>query len=633
LKILIASPVQQKPEILRMFLYTVRHVRKPEGCEAHFLFVDDNEQEESSALLRQFQASHPNVKIVRSEQRMRYVTDDSTHYWTEDNMERVGRMKDGIIREAIEGGYDYVWFIDSDLLVHPDTLINLLQADKEIISCVFWTKWREDGVPMPQVWQSDQYSMVKARSPARSDKAKQAAEAAAFLEMLKKPGVYEVGGLGACTLVRRSALLRGVRFAYIPNLSMAGEDRHFCIRAAALGIGLYADTRTPAYHLYRPADLEGGYRFIETHYRVNLRRISVSLCMVVSDDDAAYVERCLRSAEGVADEIIVADAGPAGRAAGIAAAFGAKIFPFNRNDDYAAARNFAFDQATMDFILWLDADDVIGREDRFKLLELIENFPPDVDAVLMDHHLDWQENGSPRISRKRHRLVRRERGYRWEGAAHETLVVATGKTLRSDIAISRRRTGAGNGSRLAMYKRLLERGTALGPRDQLGYAIELAEHGRHDEAIPWFERYLAADQGSPEERAEACVRLASCYGAVGERGKQRRTLLGLFARMPPRPEALCQLGTSFLEDGLYREAAFWFEAAVRCRQDEPDAGGWVDHPARTWLPLIRLGVCCDRLGEAEKARAAREEAAKYRPGHPGVSRGRGHSGEAPGNKG
>jgi len=315
-KILIASPVQQKPEILRMFLYTVQHVRKPEDCEVHYHFVDDNELPESSAILRRFQASQPNVTIGKSEQHMRYVVDDSTHYWTEDNMERVGRMKDGIIRAAIDGGYDYVWFIDSDLLVHPDTLIHLLQADKDIISCIFWTKWREDGAPMPQVWQSDQYSMVRARSPARSDRAKQAEEAAAFLEMLKKPGIYEVGGLGACTLVSRAALVRGVRFEYIGNLSMPGEDRHFCIRAAALGFRLYVDTRTPAYHLYRPSDLEGGYRFIATHYQAALRRVTVSLCLVVKDDDEAAVERCLRSVEGIADETIVVDAGAAGRVRG-----------------------------------------------------------------------------------------------------------------------------------------------------------------------------------------------------------------------------------------------------------------------------------------------------------------------------
>ncbi|TGY42857.1 glycosyltransferase [Clostridium sartagoforme] len=75
--------------------------------------------------------------------------------------------------------------------------------------------------------------------------------------MLKKPGTYKVGGLGACTLIDKSSLNKGVNFSRLYNISYIGEDRHFCIRAAALGIQLYVDTYYPAYHIYREEDLEG----------------------------------------------------------------------------------------------------------------------------------------------------------------------------------------------------------------------------------------------------------------------------------------------------------------------------------------------------------------------------------------
>lgn len=73
---------------------------------------------------------------------------------------------------------------------------------------------------------------------------------------LQQPGIYEVGGLGACTLISRRAICSGVSYDMIRNISYWGEDRHFCIRAAALGIALYVDTRYPALHLYRDSDLE-----------------------------------------------------------------------------------------------------------------------------------------------------------------------------------------------------------------------------------------------------------------------------------------------------------------------------------------------------------------------------------------
>ena len=42
-----------------------------------------------------------------------------------------------------------------------------------------------------------------------------------------------------------------------------GEDRHFCIRAAALGFTLYVDTHYPAYHIYRESDLHNAKLFLQ----------------------------------------------------------------------------------------------------------------------------------------------------------------------------------------------------------------------------------------------------------------------------------------------------------------------------------------------------------------------------------
>jgi len=77
------------------------------------------------------------------------------------------------------------------------------------------------------------------------------------LNQLKVPGVYTVGGLGACTLISKRAIQAGVNFKEIYNISFMGEDRHFCIRAVALGFELFVDTHYPAFHIYRLSDLDG----------------------------------------------------------------------------------------------------------------------------------------------------------------------------------------------------------------------------------------------------------------------------------------------------------------------------------------------------------------------------------------
>jgi hypothetical protein len=113
------------------------------------------------------------------------------------------------------------------------------------------------------VWISDEYTQYRQERGETVSEEEKDERYRQFLSMLKKPGLYEVGGLGACTLIHRSALAAGVHFGPIRNLSFWGEDRHFCVRAAALGIPLYVDTHYPAFHIFRDSDVQEGSAFLQ----------------------------------------------------------------------------------------------------------------------------------------------------------------------------------------------------------------------------------------------------------------------------------------------------------------------------------------------------------------------------------
>ena len=88
----------------------------------------------------------------------------------------------------------------------------------------------------------------------------------------------------------------------------------------------------------------------------------------------------------ICDEIIIVDTGSTDKTKEIAAKFTDKIYDYPWNDDFAAARNFAFRQATKDYILWLDADDILLEEDQQKLRKLKEELTGAEDAVSMVSH-------------------------------------------------------------------------------------------------------------------------------------------------------------------------------------------------------------------------------------------------------
>ena len=94
---------------------------------------------------------------------------------------------------------------------------------------------------------------------------------------------------------------------------------------------------------------------------------TISLCMIVKNEEKV-LGRCLDSAKDITDEIIIVDTGSTDGTKEIARRYGAKIFDQKWQDDFSLARNFSFSKATMDYCMWLDADDIIREEEAAKLI-------------------------------------------------------------------------------------------------------------------------------------------------------------------------------------------------------------------------------------------------------------------------
>ena len=260
-RILVGSPIQQKPSILSVFLNHLSHIESEEYILDYF-FVDDNVDPFSKSLLQQFKLHCKSLCIIKpSNETSSFYCNEYTHYWTNDLVWKVGSFKDDIIHYAKENEYDYLFLVDSDIILHPETINQLIKAKKPIISNIFWTAWQPGTQPLPQVWISDTYTLYHYDSSENLTHEEINKRTDQFLSQLKIPGVYEVGGLGACTLINKFAIHKGISFKRIKNITLWGEDRHFCVRALALDIPLFVDTHYPAYHIYRISDLEGVNEF------------------------------------------------------------------------------------------------------------------------------------------------------------------------------------------------------------------------------------------------------------------------------------------------------------------------------------------------------------------------------------
>ncbi|MDA8336373.1 MAG: methyltransferase domain-containing protein [Peptococcaceae bacterium] len=308
--VLIGSPVRQKAAILKEFLWSLARLTT-EDLQVEFAFVDDHDTE--SELLRQFPGR---VTIIRGDGPDVYDCDEETHHWREGLIWKVAAHKDTILQLARERNADFVFLVDSDLVLHPQTLRHLVSLEKDIVSEVFWTRWHRDLIPLPQVWVAGQYRLHDLAPGENLTEEEVMTRIERFFTMLRTPGTYRVGGLGACTLISRKALSLGVSFAPVYNLDYGGEDRHFCIRAVSSGLALYADTHYPPCHIYRESDLAALAAYKEANFPPErtgtpsgVPQPRITLGMLVRNEAGRYLEKVIRNAARYIDNAVILDDG------------------------------------------------------------------------------------------------------------------------------------------------------------------------------------------------------------------------------------------------------------------------------------------------------------------------------------
>lgn len=336
--------------------------------------------------------------------------------------------------------------------------------------------------------------------------------------------------------------------------------------------------------------------------------------MIVRNEENT-IARCLDSVKGIPDEIVIVDTGSTDNTKEIVRRFTDRIFDFDWIDDFAAARNFSFNQATMDYILWLDADDVLLEEDCRKFLDLKKNLPQLIDAVNMPYVLSRDEFGAVTYSFGRNRLVKRSNNFRWIGTVHEYINVY-GQILKSDICVTHTGTFKVSERNLKIFEKNQAEGRPFSPRDLYYYGNELFEHQLYHRAIEVYQEFLNTGQGWVEDKLSACARLTDCFQQLGDRAKELEWNLKSFEYTNPRAEFCCRLGFYFLRAEQYEQAAFWYSLAAKL--EKPDVRGPMLKACWTWLPHLQLCVCYDRLGKHELAYKHNEIARTFRPQDPQI---------------
>ncbi|SHI78611.1 glycosyltransferase [Desulfosporosinus lacus] len=142
---------------------------------------------------------------------------------------------------------------------------------------------------------------------------------------------------------------------------------------------------------------------------------TVSLCMIVKDEEDCILT-AIQSVQYLTDELIVIDTGSIDSTPQLALSAGAKLFHFDWTKNFSMARNFALKQASTDWIIVLDADEVLETINPETFYVLLSDSQVEGYYLRIRNILDSSMSES---SDQVVRLFRNRPDYRFEGAIHE----------------------------------------------------------------------------------------------------------------------------------------------------------------------------------------------------------------------
>ena len=345
-----------------------------------------------------------------------------------------------------------------------------------------------------------------------------------------------------------------------------------------------------------------------SYYVIPLNMNTLTVCLIVKNEEEV-LSRCLDCVKSFADEIIIVDTGSEDCTVSIAQKYTDKVYFFKWCEDFSAARNFSFEKATCDFVMWLDADDVITDENATKISELKDR--NDFDVAMLKYAAAFDGCGNPTFVYYRERIFRRLLNLQWQGAVHE-VIEPCGRIIHSDACIFHKKCKSASPMRnLRIYQKQIAEGKPLTPRGQFYYGRELYFNNMLTECVAVLTDFLRSE-GWSENKVEACRTLYHALRRLGREEQALKTLACGFLFSFPHAEDCCILAEHFESQNDYRCAIYWYERALASPEREED-GGFVNVDYRGYFPAIRLCVLYDKLGYTQTAYKFNELAGSFKP--------------------
>lgn len=372
--------------------------------------------------------------------------------------------------------------------------------------------------------------------------------------------------------------------------------------------------------------------------------LPISVCIIAKNEEK-HIEECCRRLQPYDLEIVLVDTGSTDRTVELARKYTDRIFRFDWCNDFSAAKNYALEKASRDWILSLDCDEYLEILDIDLLQKYMKQYPRSAGRILIRNR--FTENGQTAFEQVRVSRFVNRCCYHFEGAVHEQLVpgpIRSEDNCDNDINCSDDSAGTAwtndviqkstveqtpmkyvydapitvlhvgyDGSKEEMDAKcrrnihLLEKELETQGADPYRY-YQLGQSYRklhdYENAFHYLDLGLAMDVDPALDYVQTMVESYGYTLLDLNRNQDALNLLGVYDVFARRADFVFLMGLIYMNNGLFEEAIREFEKATTMEEFAVDG-------VNSYKAYYNIGVIYECAGYADEAGKAYRKCGDY----------------------
>ena len=282
----------------------------------------------------------------------------------------------------------------------------------------------------------------------------------------------------------------------------------------------------------------------------------------------------------------------------------AKISYFKWIDDFAKARNFNFSQVPkdFDFIMWVDADDIV-KGSKY-IINALKKLDDNVDGIILPYLYDFDKYGECNVRHNKIRIIRNNGSFTWTGMLHEDLIETrkVANFLCKDIQVlhltNHQRVDIAIKRNYRITQKSLDADDKE-PRNWLNHANSSYMAGHFKEAVETFFQFIQMS-ASEEETQLAWLRVADIFQKQNDFERAIESALEALRIRPWYPDAYYNLAQSFFNTQQFKHAKEMILTGLTKTPPEDTTVVWNPRDY-DFNPLMLLAKIYYQLNEPHKA--------------------------------